>query len=481
MDLLPASHTIVLSDIHLADAEPPHPRNPLWKSFKRPKHFVDASFRRFLEKIHRDVPGPIELVLNGDIFDFDSVIALPASAGYPISWLERIRGLSSEEPKSLFKMGIIIRDHPTWFDGLADFLRAGHRAVFVIGNHDMELHWPSVRQAVVDRLGLGAEAESRVRFCEWFYVSNADTLVEHGNQYDPYSLSANPIHPMIRKGHRIAVRIPFGNLAGRYMLNGMGLFNPHATSSYIRSSFADYLEFFYRYVLRTQPFLMWTYLWSAVVTLVFSVAEGLLPALNDPLTVDARVKDIASRANTATGTVWSLKEMHAHPAIFNPLKVLRELWLDRVVLLGFVFFLSFQVFTFVNVIFPVSLWWFVAPLLLLFPAFIFYARSVTSEVAESERNAFRLSPVSARIAGVGRVVQGHTHLERHTTIQGVEYLNTGTWSPAFHDVECTQPYGRKCFAWIHPRPDDPKGPRIADLFEWKDGAMERIQPDTEEK
>ena len=44
-------HTIVLSDFHLADAEIPPPENPLWKRFKHPELFVDASFERFLEDI----------------------------------------------------------------------------------------------------------------------------------------------------------------------------------------------------------------------------------------------------------------------------------------------------------------------------------------------------------------------------------------------------------------------------------------------
>jgi hypothetical protein len=57
---------------------------------------------------------------------------------------------------------------------------------------------------------------------------------------------------------------------------------------------------------------------------------------------------------------------------------------------------------------------------------------------------------------------------------GVEYLNTGTWSNAYRDVECTQPYGSKCFAWIKPGPD---GKRVAELYVWKDGEVERLPAD----
>ena len=108
------------------------------------------------------------------------------------------------------------------------------------------------------------------------------------------------------------------------------------------------------------------------------------------------------------------------------------------------------------------------PLLLgLLPLFIFYARSVESEVASAQAPAMQNAPIAARIARVNRVVQGHTHLEKHRRLEdGVEYLNTGTWSPAYHDVECTQPYGRKCFAWIRPGAADGTE-RAATLYEWK--------------
>ena len=53
-----------------------------------------------------------------------------------------------------------------------------------------------------------------------------------------------------------------------------------------------------------------------------------------------------------------------------------------------------------------------------------------------------------------------------------ELINTGTWSPAFEDVEYTRPFGRKCFAWIRP---DGDGPRIAELLEWTDPGCRRLE------
>jgi UDP-2,3-diacylglucosamine pyrophosphatase LpxH len=474
-DFSKAAHTLVVSDIHLADAEPPHPRNPLWKRFKRPKHFVDRTFRAFLQDVAAKIPdASVELIFNGDIFDFDAVMSIPEDIEAHVNWLERIRGLAAEETKSRFKMKVILDDHPVWLEAVRAFVLAGNRAIFVIGNHDMELHWPSVRQDLLDRFCLPPEAAGRVRFCEWFYISNQDTLIEHGNQYDAYCLCSNPINPLIKKGGRAYVRLPFGNLAGKFMINGMGLMNPHANSSFIKSSIWEYIVFYYRHVMRTQPLLLWTWFWSACVTLVYSVSEGLLPAMTDPLTVDARVEDISKRSNASPRMVWALKELHVHPAIFNPFKILRELWLDRAILLALIIWGSFQFFSFLRVFSSVSIAWFIIPVALLLPLFIFYARSVQSEVDAAQDAAMGMLGTSAKIAAVRRVVHGHTHLEKHTTVDGIEYLNTGTWSPAYEDVECTKPYGRKCFAWIRPAASGHE--RTAELYEWKDDAAERVTP-----
>lgn len=78
--------------------------------------------------------------------------------------------------------------------------------VFVIGNHDIELHWPLVQKSLLHFLALSPEQESRVKFCEWFYLSEGDTAIEHGNQYDDYCVASNPIHPLIKKGKHVHVR-----------------------------------------------------------------------------------------------------------------------------------------------------------------------------------------------------------------------------------------------------------------------------------
>lgn len=469
-------HTFVASDFHLTEAEKPHPEKPLWKRFKRKKLFIDKTFNEFLDKIHHEVKqtsndAQIELVLNGDIFDFDSVTKLPESPQFEINWLERLRGLKADEEKSRFKIRTILEDHELLVYGLSQFIKKGHQLIFVIGNHDVELHWPSVQEEIIHFLDLKEDEKNRVRFCEWFYVSNQDTLIEHSNQYDAYCVCSNPIFPLIHHGKNPTVRLPFGNIAARYLMNGMGLLNPHVESSFIKP-LKEYIVFFYKYQMTIQPFILWSWFWGAMVTLFYSVGDGLLPALKDPLMTETKIESIAEKANVTPRTVRRLRELHVHPAIFNPMQIVRELWLDRAFLVLVIFFGSIQVISFVKLFYDISLWWILFLLVVILPFFIFYAKNVSSDMQKVQKLILGRVPISAQVTKVSRVVHGHTHIDVHTELEGVEYLNTGTWSPAYYDMECTQPYGRKIFAWIKPKS---KGEaRIAGLYVWENSEFSVI-------
>ena len=367
----PKLHTIVASDLHLTDAELGQPGRSLWKRYKRPKYFIDQSFKRMLQFVQSKIGSePAELVLNGDIFDFDSVMRLPLYPGFPVSGLEKKRGLFPEEEKSRFKMEVILNDHGEWVKAVRDFVRAGHSIVFIIGNHDIELHWPTVQKEVLKAFDLSEEEKKRVRFCDWFYISNGDTAIEHGNQYDDYCVTLNPIHPFIKVNKRICVRLPFGNITGRYMVNGMGLFNPHVESSFLMT-FPEYIKFFYKYALRIQPFLWWSWLWSAVVSFWMSLRDGFSPSMRDPLFIEERVSQIAQASNTTPQVVRTMNELKVHSAIFNPLKIFRELWLDRAFLFVFIAFLSFEMYAVIHLIVPISWLWFVLFFVLFVPGLIY--------------------------------------------------------------------------------------------------------------
>lgn len=450
MDFNTAQFSAIVSDLHLCEAEPVNPKFPLWKKFKTRQFFFDDTFAKFLKHIQEKANGqPVELILNGDIFDFDSVMSMPEKPPFRIQWLEEKRGLFPRPERAKFKIQVILKHHSAWVEALRDFILAGNRAVFVLGNHDLELHFPEVQTEILLALKLGDEGLSRIRFCEWFYISNQDTLIEHGNQYDAYCMCEDPINPFSQGYNYKSIRLPFGNLACRYILNGMGFFNPHVESNFIMT-LGEYVRFFFNYIWRAQPLLIIDWFMGSMWTLQVALTDRLLSPVKDPLKIEDRVNMIAKKANATPRMVRELKELFVSPATSNPFLIARELWLDRAFLIMIAFLIVFQLMILIKQFFALSFFWAFIPLFLLLPFFLFYSRSVTSLVSSFKEPDERILSSASAITNVRRIIYGHTHLIRHEMIGAVEHLNSGCWSAAFTDVECTKSIDQKTFVWLEP-------------------------------
>ena len=466
-DFTKAKYSAIISDLHLTEAEPVRLKFPLWKKFKTREFFYDYIFESFLLHIEEKAQGnQVELILNGDIFDFDSVMRLPEDPCFRINWLEKHRGLFPIEERSRFKISVILEDHKEFVRALRNFIMRGHRAIFVLGNHDQELHFKAVQEEILLSLDLPDDKKHLIRFCEWFYISNQDTLVEHGNQYDPYCMCEDPVNPFVRGYNFISLKLPFGNLACRYIMNGMGFFNPHVDTNYIMT-LSEYVKFFWKYVIRAQPGLMFTWLWGAIVTLLHSFFDRLAAPIRNPLKIEDRVSKIAVKANADPRMVRELKELFVAPAASRPFLLARELWLDRAFIVFIFFFVIFEIMVLIKAVFDVSFFWAFIPLFVLIPFFIFYNNSVSSLVSSYKEPDDRLLAMASAITRVKRIVFGHTHEVRHEIIGSVEHLNSGCWSPAFTDVECTKPIDQKTYVWISPAEG---GGRQAELFKFENGS-----------
>lgn len=460
-----AEFTAIVSDMHLCEAEPVHPHYPLWKKFKTREFFFDDVFAQFLVHLEEKAQGrTIELILNGDIFDFDSVTSIPVDPIFTVSRLEKKRGLHPRPAKSRYKISVILKDHQVFIEALRSFVSRGNRVVFVIGNHDLELHFPEVQQEIRAQLNLSDQLQSRIRFVDWFYVSNGDTLIEHGNQYDPYCVCEDPINPYVRGYNYTYLKLPFGNLACRYIMNGMGFFNPHVDTNYIMS-LKEYILFFLKYVARAQPGLMLTWLGGSFVTLGHSFADRLAVPMRNPLKIEDRIEGIAEKANATPRMVREMKELFAAPAASNPFMLARELWLDRAALVMLIFIFIFQLMVVLKATTDISLFWAFIPMFILLPFFVFYSKSISSMVSSFKEPDDRILAMASAITGTKRIVFGHTHHARHEIIGAVEHLNSGCWSPAFLDVECTKPIDQKTFVWISPQEN---GERQAELLKYVD-------------
>lgn len=460
-----SSYTVVLSDLHLCEAEIPDPKRPFWKKYKTKEFFFDENFKHFLESMHTQADGQkIELILNGDVFDFDSVTSIPDNPSFRVTWLEKKRGLNPEEDKAEYKIHKILEDHPVWVNSLANFIRQGHKVIIIIGNHDLELHFKRVQNAILESLELSDEELTQIRFCEFFYISEGDTLVEHGNQYDPFCLAYTPVRPFIIRDERVQVRIPFGNLATRYLINGMGYFNPYSESNYIMTA-TEYVRFFFKYMVRTQPLIMWTWFWSSIAVLWVSLLNRLAFSVNDPLTYETEIESIAEKANATPRMVREMLQLAVAPATSSPMLVIKELWLDRAFLFLVSFLFLLQIFFIVDRIFSFSFYWILLVYLLFLPFFVFYSKTITSDVQKVKEPKEKILTLSGLITGVNRVIYGHTHRALHEIIGPVEHLNSGTWSPNFKDVECTIVNSQRNYVLIRKLPHHET--RVASLEVWE--------------
>ena len=451
-------YTAVISDLHLTDSEPPRhkkaSRHPLWKKFKTKEFFIDTALENFLEHIQEKAKGgKVELILNGDIFDFDSVMSLPEHPIYKVNWLETRRGLFPNEEKSVFKAQIILEEHEIFFSALKKFILNGNSVVIIPGNHDVELLFPKVQKLLIDSLQLPEDLKGNIRFVDWFYISEKDTLIEHGHQQDPYCICEDPINPFLVKYNQLSIRLPFGNVACRYMMNGLGLFNPHVEKNYIMS-IKDYLRFFFKYLLQAQPLIIWTWLWGSVATLLHVVFERFAVPLKIPASIEKKIAEVAEKAKASPSVVRELKQLFATPATQSPILIMKELWLDRLFLIIVTFiFIYFSVST-LKSYFEISYFWTFVPLIFFVPFFLFYARSVTSLVSQYKQPDEQHLARQSAVTGVKRIVYGHTHTAVHEYYGPVEHLNSGSWSPAFTNVECTETVEKNTYIWIAPMEED---------------------------
>ena len=236
----------IVSDLHLSEGLSGDGRR-----FSRlESFFFDDEFANFLGEVGRESAlrdRSARLILNGDVFDFLAAKRLPEDGelegSETISEAERKYGLSTTATKSAWKMRWIVRGHRVFFSAILDFMEAGHHVTLIRGNHDVELFWPEVQEALYEEIATLAETApsrwkvSRVReqfdIQHWFYLEKKRIFVEHGHQYDrgnSFRFNLAPTMPTsFDEEGRPVLDYPTGSLFVRYMFNKMKLVDPFSS------------------------------------------------------------------------------------------------------------------------------------------------------------------------------------------------------------------------------------------------------------
>ncbi|MDX1520165.1 MAG: metallophosphoesterase [Anaerolineae bacterium] len=186
----------VLSDLHIGAGTGWATKN-LSESF-----LVDDELVEFLHYIRQESETKnqeVELIINGDFFDFLHVPAVDALTGTTDYSLEAY--YNSSEAASIKRLNLIYKAHKAVFAALTNFMQpvAPKRRITIIkGNHDVHFFWPRVKNHLRSLLRASGTRASLLLFAEEF-VSREKIYVEHGHQRaepsNRYPDFLHPIHP----------------------------------------------------------------------------------------------------------------------------------------------------------------------------------------------------------------------------------------------------------------------------------------------
>lgn len=177
---LPKEEWLVVSDLHLAAGERLPDGKPNPHEFFKGEGGGDRAFRRMLRLFVREARGrKAGLRLLGDILDFH---AIPHRGSF--------RYAPTEEA-ALAKLEACLAGHPVFFESLRDFLAEPEREiVWHIGNHDQDLAWESVQEAIRRRVDPHGASGDRLRFV--YDETDGDTWYFHGDVLEPISTIPKP-------------------------------------------------------------------------------------------------------------------------------------------------------------------------------------------------------------------------------------------------------------------------------------------------
>ena len=419
---------LVFSDIHLADIEN-HADG--WKRYKSSTYMFDGEFDKIVQEFVTLSPpdAQLVLVLNGDIFDFDLVSAIPEDPPWPVSRAETKRCLDPTEAKSAWKLKRMIADHPALVATLAGFLARGHELVYIMGNHDREFHFAAVQQVFVSAITrwaikLDAEVDAaQIRFEPWFYHVPGEVYVEHGQQYDYYSSFRHVLDPVATVDGTEQILLPMGSWANRRLITHMGFFNPHSTD-FIRGLASYMAHWFKHYAFsRRSLFINWFFgsLW--VLYQLLRTKERMRP----PEDYDEKLQAQAKRNGLDGEALRKIADLQKAPITSHLFRVLREFWFDRVLIAtlmigGTVALALVDIPLWIQLMVPLTTF----PLLYVLYELMFAGDGIEAEFQKVSKVSLEI----AKLLNVQAIVFGHTHKPQLVPLAPhCAFVNSGTWAP----------------------------------------------------
>ncbi|MBY0412840.1 MAG: metallophosphoesterase [Bdellovibrionales bacterium] len=163
---------LVISDLHLGAGLIVNKRKNFLEDFHYDKELIEfIEYHGSLHYQERDV----ELIINGDFLD---LLAVPFVPYFDDEYWSELAALD--------KLKLIVNAHPGVFDALKNFLTfPRNKLVYIIGNHDAELIFDSLRQFIMELF----PEEDRHKFkillnTNDVYIPEEGIVLKHGHEYE---------------------------------------------------------------------------------------------------------------------------------------------------------------------------------------------------------------------------------------------------------------------------------------------------------
>lgn len=312
---------LIITDLHLGEACKEHSRIEYLKRAAD----LDAHICGFLDHFARNRPDdrPWRLILGGDLLDFLQVTMTPPGT----EGEKAVYGLGTREDESVWKLRRLMERHRDFFVFLADFVGAGHRIEIVQGNHDEELFWPAVRQALVEglvHLYFGDEGQpaqtpaafaDRIHFNPWFYYQPGLIYFEHGHRFDDYCTTPPQLCPL-RPQAEDELTSPLSYLAIRYFANRQPGFQTHDKEHWgVREYYGYFRTLGLSRALRSLT--LYRDLLGRVVG--YHLDHGRFESEEARAAHERRLAELAEREGLDAGTISRLEALGAQSIMARPL------------------------------------------------------------------------------------------------------------------------------------------------------------------
>ena len=420
---------IVFSDVHLGADLVQHVRPWTTERLRRVAE-IDRHLCAMLDwyLAHADPEVPWKMIIAGDLVDFIGMAIAPSENVVP-TFDDQAFGLGSRRQYVAYKLDAVVRRHDAVFAKLAEFVASGHSLVLVRGNHDVEFHWQTARDAfrktLLERLAPDVDVEAaakRIEFYPWFYYVHGLLYVEHGHQFDAMCSQHFQLAP-VSPNDPDAISTTFSDMLLRMVVRptpGIGSEGHESTGilHYIRLGLSLGLRGAFR-------------LFAAYVAATarafrrFSAHSSQLSACVRE-THQRRMIKWARRFGVEETALQRLARIAPRPVTATRLAILRSMFMDTLLLVVMVALVSSLCLVFMP--------WTVAlpAMVALFIAGVLYTRtSLRLRKADVDCDG-ALESAARRIAAIlpsRFVLMGHTHNPRVASIsEEAIYVNLGNWA-----------------------------------------------------